>query len=413
MNTPPLRFPEFKGDWEKKKLGELLEFKNGINASKEQYGKGVKFINVLDILNNEFITHDKIIGSVDVEKEIVDKYPVSYGDILFQRSSETREEVGSASVYLDREHTATFGGFVIRGRKIGEYEPVFLNKVLKTDISRDSITSKSGGSTRYNVGQEILSSVELSFPTIPEQTKIASFLTAVDEKLQALKKKQSLLEQYKKGVMQKIFSQELRFKPARPSGGDENGKEFAKWEVKKLGEVCDKIGDGLHGTPIYSNQSDIYFINGNNLKNGKVEISEETKKVDFITSNKIDKGLNKNSLLISLNGTIGNIAKYNNEKVMLSKSVGYFNFKENIDFYYYVLNSDKIQNNFIAELTGSTIKNLSLKTLRDTEIEIPCSEEQTLIANFLSAIDEKINHNNTQIQKNEQWKKGLLQKMFV
>ena len=95
-----------------------MEFKNGINASKEQYGKGVKFINVLDILNNDFITHDKIIGSVDVENEIFEKYPVNYGDILFQRSSETREEVGSASVYLDKEHTATFGGFVIRGKKL-------------------------------------------------------------------------------------------------------------------------------------------------------------------------------------------------------------------------------------------------------------------------------------------------------
>ncbi|MCH7410197.1 restriction endonuclease subunit S [Belliella sp. DSM 111904] len=194
-NIPKLRFPEFKKVWAEKSLGELLEFKNGINASKEQYGKGVKFINVLDILNNDFIIHDRIIGSVDVEKNIVDKYPVNYGDILFQRSSETREEVGSASVYLDKEHTATFGGFVIRGRKIGEYDPMFLNKLLKTDASRDSITSKSGGSTRYNVGQETLSSVKLLFPEISEQTKIANFFTAVDEKLQALKKKKALLEQ--------------------------------------------------------------------------------------------------------------------------------------------------------------------------------------------------------------------------
>jgi type I restriction enzyme S subunit len=145
-NIPKLRFPEYKENWKEKSLGELLEFKNGINASKEQYGKGVKFINVLDILNNEFITHDKILGSVDVDQDTVDKYPVNYGDILFQRSSETREEVGTASVYLDKEHIATFGGFVIRGKRIGDYDPIFLNKLLKTDASRDSITSKSGGS---------------------------------------------------------------------------------------------------------------------------------------------------------------------------------------------------------------------------------------------------------------------------
>lgn len=164
MNIPPLRFPEFKKVWTEKSLSELLEFKNGINASKEQYGKGVKFINVLDILNNDFITHDRIIGSVDVEKNIVDKYPVNYGDILFQRSSETREEVGSASVYLDKDHTATFGGFVIRGRKIGEYDPIFLNKLLKTDASRDSITSKSGGKYKVQCWTRNIIVCKIAFP---------------------------------------------------------------------------------------------------------------------------------------------------------------------------------------------------------------------------------------------------------
>src|SRR5659263_206161 len=209
---PKLRFPEFSGDWEFKKLVELLEFKNGINASKEQYGQGVKFINVLDILNNEFITYDKIIGSVDVDNDTVNKYPVNFGDILFQRSSETREEVGTASVYLDNQKTATFGGFVIRGRKISEYIPLFLNQLLKTDMARNDITSKSGGSTRYNVGQETLANVTLPFPCLAEQTKISSFITVVSEKISQLKKKKSLLEQYKKGGMQKIFDQEVRCK---------------------------------------------------------------------------------------------------------------------------------------------------------------------------------------------------------
>lgn len=109
-NIPQLRFPDFYGQWENRRLDEFLEFKNGINALKEQYGSGYKYISVLDILNNDFITYDKIIGSVDVHKEVINKYPVNYGDILFQRSSETREEVGTASVYLDKDKTATFGG---------------------------------------------------------------------------------------------------------------------------------------------------------------------------------------------------------------------------------------------------------------------------------------------------------------
>ena len=167
-----------------------MEFKNGINAPKEQYGSGYKYISVLDVLNNDFITYDIIIGSINVNQEVINKYPVNYGDILFQRSSETREEVGTASVYLDKEKTATFGGFVIRGRKIGEYEPVFLNRLLKTDLSRNQITSKSGGSTRYNVGQDILSSIILPFPTLPEQQKIASFFTTIDQKIYPTSKKE-------------------------------------------------------------------------------------------------------------------------------------------------------------------------------------------------------------------------------
>ncbi|MCX5964875.1 MAG: restriction endonuclease subunit S [Cyanobacteria bacterium] len=204
---PKLRFPEFQdsGEWEEKKLEELLEFKNGINASKEQYGKGTKFINVLDILQNEFITYEKIIGSVDVSDEIVNKFSVNYGDILFQRSSETQEEVGTASVYLDRERTATFGGFVIRGKKIGEYEPIFLNKLLKSQPIRNSISSKSGGSTRFNIGQENLSATKIFLPSLPEQQKIADCLSSIDEAIAAQSQAIDLLKLHKKGLMQQLF----------------------------------------------------------------------------------------------------------------------------------------------------------------------------------------------------------------
>ena len=185
-----------------------------------------------------------------------------------------------------------------------------------------------------------------------------------------------------------------------------------EWEKKKLGEVAEKIGDGLHGTPIYSDDSDIYFINGNNLTNGKIEINENTKKVDHSIFAKNDKGLNSNTLLVSINGTIGNISKYSNEKVMLGKSVGYFNFKENTDFYYHIFQTDTIQDFFISELTGSTIKNLSLKTLRNTVISFPTLPEQTRIASFFTAIDKKIAEFKQKKTLLEQYKKGVMQKLF-
>ena len=163
-----------------------------------------------------------------------------------------------------------------------------------------------------------------------------------------------------------------------------------EWERKNLGEVSEKIGDGLHGTPKYSDKTGFYFINGNNLIDGKIFITENTKEIssDIFVANK--KGLTKNSLLISINGTIGNIARCNYEKVMLGKSVGYFNFKEDCSFYYQLLKTDGIQNYFFSELTGTTIKNLSLKTLREAEISFPTFPEQQKIASFLTALDENL-----------------------
>ena len=154
-----------------KKLGSLLSFKSGINTHKSKFGKGIKFINVNDILNNNFITSDKIIGLVEVDKKELNTYKVEYGDILFQGSSETRNDVGSANVFLDHDDRVVFGAFVIRGRPTSKCDSIFLCYLLKTDKVRHQVTSKSGGSTRYNIGQKILGGVDIFLPEIKEQKK--------------------------------------------------------------------------------------------------------------------------------------------------------------------------------------------------------------------------------------------------
>jgi type I restriction enzyme S subunit len=403
-NIPKLRFPEFSEQWVEKGLCDLLEFKNGINASKEQYGKGVKFINVLDILNNDFITHDKIIGSVDVEQEIVNKYPVNYGDILFQRSSETREEVGSANVYLDKEHTATFGGFVIRGRKIGDYNPVFLNKLLKTDASRDAITSKSGGSTRYNVGQEILSSIKLLFPEIDEQTKIADFLFAVDEKLHTLKKKKDLLEEYKKGVVQKLFSQIIRLE-------DEKGNHFKDWTETKLGAVLIKNSNKNKGQK-YS------LVQSVSNKHGFVnqdEYFEDRRVASKDTSNYyvIEKGhFAYNPSRID----VGSLAYKSDDDIGIISPL-YISFKANNDilcdeFLLSWFSSQQFIKQMNSSFEGSVRNTLSYENLIKMDITVPTVDEQIKIGAFLAAIEYKIKISETEISGFENWKKGLQQKMF-
>lgn len=167
-----------------------------------------------------------------------------------------------------------------------------------------------------------------------------------------------------------------------------------KWKYEKLSKLCFRIGDGLHGTPSYVDDSAIYFINGNNLKNGWIEITNNTKCVseDELQNNFIE--LNENSLLLSINGTLGSIAFYRNEKVMLGKSAAYLNFKSHINkFYYYYFQLPSVQEYFFNVATGSTIKNLSLKSIQDFDVPVPEYNEWKNITSVLSALDSKIELN--------------------
>jgi len=193
-------------DWEKKTLGEVLDFKNGINADKSKYGSGKKFINVLDIINENPIYHDTILGSVEITEQEFDNNDVKYGDILFQRSSEIREESGQSNVYLDKNKRSTFGGFVIRGRPKMSFNPIYFHYLLKTSFIRKEITDRSGGSTRFNIGQNSLSQVPLFIcSSIEEQERIANFLTAIDRKIKAITRQIEGCDRFKQGLLQKMF----------------------------------------------------------------------------------------------------------------------------------------------------------------------------------------------------------------
>ncbi len=169
-----------------------------------------------------------------------------------------------------------------------------------------------------------------------------------------------------------------------------------EYKTFKLSEISDKIGDGLHGTPSYNENGDYYFINGNNLNNGKIEIKNDTKKVNENEYEKYKKELNNNTLLLSINGTLGNIARYDGEKIILGKSVCYINIKQqfNVDFIKYIFNSKEFQRYLTVGANGTTIKNVPLSAIRNYEIKIPNIENQNKIANILGKLDNKILINN-------------------
>ena len=205
LNVPPLRFPEFSGEWEEHTLSEYLEFKNGLNPDAKRIGQGLPFISVMDILAEGVITYNSIRGKVEATDKEIDCFGVKNGDLLFQRSSETLEDVGRANVYMD-SRTAVYGGFVIRGRKIGNYVPLFFKYLLATPLARKKTCRMGAGAQHFNIGQEGLSKISLYFPSIEEQRKIAGFLSLIDERIATQNKIIEDLKKLKSAIRKKIFS---------------------------------------------------------------------------------------------------------------------------------------------------------------------------------------------------------------
>ena len=185
------------------------------------------------------------------------------------------------------------------------------------------------------------------------------------------------------------------------------------WEEKKLSDGISKIGDGIHGTPVYSEDGDYYFINGNNLVDGKIFLFPETKKVQSNQLTVSDTSLKKNTILMSINGTIGSLAWYRDEKIMLGKSVAYLTTEEfDRKFIYSILQTPNIVKHFNNNLTGTTIKNLGLKTIRDTVISLPSLPEQTAIGSFFQDIDQLISLQQRKLEVLKEQKKTYLKLLF-
>lgn len=186
-----------------------MSFKNGMNPEAKRFGNGVKFISVMDILNNQFIYYDNIRASVEIADGDLDTYGVKYGDILFQRSSETLEDVGQANVYLDSK-PAVFGGFVIRGKSKGNYNPLFFRYLLTSPTVRKRVIVKGAGAQHFNIGQDGLSKVCIDIPCIKEQEKIARLLALLDERIATQNK---IIERYEsliRGIMVELQKQGLK-----------------------------------------------------------------------------------------------------------------------------------------------------------------------------------------------------------
>ena len=399
--VPKLRFNEFHDEWNTIFLNSILSFKNGFNASKDQYGFGTKFINVSDILENNYLTYDNIQDYVNINDIELTNYIIEYGDIVFQRSSENREEVGTANVYLGSQ-PCVYGGFVIRGKKEGEYNPFFLKELLQSTRVRKEITSWSGGSTRYNIGQDSLNKISIILPSIEEQNKIADLLLKVYEKIDLLEYKYQCYKNFKKYLMQQIFTQKLRF------------NEFDdEWKTVKLSNVAEIVGGGTPNTEVeeYWNGGIKWFTPSEIGKTKYISesdryISEEGLK------NSSAKLLPKNTILLSSRATVGEISIALTE---CSTNQGFQSLitKNTVDneFIYYLIST--LKNEFLRRSSGSTFLEISKNEIKKIKINIPSLSEQKRISSLFSSIDNKIDLLKIEHEKCLCFKKSLLQQMFI
>ncbi|MFV1008044.1 restriction endonuclease subunit S [Bacillus cereus] len=403
MNVPKLRFKEFEDEWKDTNLGTLLAFNNGINADKDSYGHGRKFINVLDILNNNSIEYNDIIGSVSVTPKVEEANKVEYGDLLFLRSSETREDVGKSSVYLDRNEFALFGGFVIRGKKQANYHPYFLKLNLEFPKVRNQIGTRAGGSTRFNVSQSILSSVEVKIPSKDEQSKIAKFIATLDLKIQKQQERINLFKVQKKGYMQKIFKQEIRFK-------NENGGEYPKWKTKvKAAELFEAISN--------KNPEEKLPVLSATQNQGMVLRDLLNKDMQYSTTNLNSyKIVDIDDFVISLRSFQGGI-ELSHLRGLVSPAYTIFRKKNNdvcINYFKYLFKTET----FINQLKTATYgirdgKSISYKDFSTLKFDLPSYAEQRKIAGFLSKLDEKIQIEKQKLDSLQEQKKGFMQQMFI
>ena len=395
MNVPELRFPEFSGEWEEKKLGHNCKFFSGGTPStskREYYIGNIPFIKSGEI--NNYSTEQMISeeGLDNSSTKLIKK-----GDLLFALYGATSGEVAISKI------DGAINQAVLKiDTKANNH---FLYNYFLKDKDKITSTYLQGG--QGNLSAKIVKSLSLSFPSLPEQDKIASFLSKVDEKIGFLEKKRQFWKTYKKGIMQKIFSQELRFK-------DENGENFLDWEEKKLVDMLKLIRNGFSGNQV-NHVTNFPVTRIETISSGKINFN----KVGYVS--KIDKSykLQEGDILISnINSVqhIGKLAYFNSEKPLYhGMNLLLLRFNKNYDkrFLYYFLSFYK---KWFEKMCCQAVNQASINqdTIKKFPAIIPKNiGEQQKISDFLLVTENKIAKTEYELKLFNNFKKGLLQQMFI
>jgi type I restriction enzyme S subunit len=379
--VPQLRFAEFDGEWEKKELKDLGKVVNGLTYSpKDIDDDGVLVLRSSNVQNNQLSFIDNVFVITDDYNKVLED------DILICVRNGSKRLIGKNALITKEIAGVAFGAFMsVYRSKFNK----FIYQLFATQTYQRTIY-KNLGATINSINNGEIKKFKFYFPQLPEQQKIASFLTEVDTKLSQLTKKKALLEDYKKGVMQQIFNQQLRFK-------DGNGNDYGDWEEKKLGEVLDyeqptkyivestEYEDSFE-TPVLT-AGKTFILGYTNENQGVFTNLPVIIFDDFTMANKYV------NFAFKVKSSAMKILKPNSVDV-------------NIKFIY-----ESIQ--MINYPKGDEHKRFWISEYSKIKIGYPSLEEQTKIANFLSDLDTKIELLSTSIENTQTFKKGLLQQLFV
>jgi type I restriction enzyme S subunit len=403
IDIPQLRFLGFDNEWKEVVLNDVAEFRKGKGISKSDINEDG---NLECIRYGElYTTYNELIVNVVSKTNLPIKgLELSvFNDVIIPASGETQLDIATASCVL-KSGVALSGDLnIIRSSLNGIFLSFYLNSKKKLEIAK-----LAQGSSVVHLYSSQLKSLKLNVPTLPEQQKIAFFLSAVDEKIQQLSRKKELLVQYKKGVIQQLFSGKLRFK-------DENENDYPKWKPRKMSEVL--FEHKLNST----GKEEVFSVS---VHKGLINQVEHLGRV-FAAKNTDNYNLVKSGDIVYTKSPTGNfplgIIKQSKikEEVIVSPLYGVFTpetqglgYMLNV-YFESPINVGNYLSSIIQKGAKNTI-NITNKTFLSKKIKLPVSrEEQDKIGSFLEQLDFKIVEINNQLNLNQTFKKGLLQRMFV
>jgi type I restriction enzyme, S subunit len=395
LPSPALRFPEFSGDWEENKLGAAAAITMGQSPESENYnenGVGKLLIQGNADISGRFIVPRYYTTQITKECKV--------GDIIMT----VRAPVG----YIAKSnYDAVIGRGVCAIRNNSESILDYLYQfLLNYEIRWEKY---SQGSTFTAVNSKDIKDLKIILPSLIEQQKIAAFLIALDARTANLSAEHAQLTLYKKSLMQKLFSQSIRFT-------DTNGKQFPDWEEKKLGEICDLINGYAFESCTYNENGSYKIVTIGNVQNGSLDLIKINKILELPIDLQKSQILNHGDFLISMTGNVGRVCVVDQENCLLNQRVGKLVVKENNtqnNFLYQILNAKPFEIKMQSLGQGGAQDNISKKDILNFKFKLPDFNEQQKIASFLSSVDELLALKQQQISLSQTHKKGLMQKMFV